>query len=530
MYSDKAHINYLTSVFLNQGITDIVVCPGARNAPLCHNFHQAGFTLHPVTDERSAAFVALGIYLETKRPTLVCVTSGSALLNTLPAVAEAFYRHIPLVVVSADRPEKWIGQLDGQTIPQKGALQPYAPCINIAEEATLDGLARCIAEELRMPRPLHINVELEEPLFNFSVEELPQVEKVEFTEICPLFEFTEADLQTVANAINEAKFPLLMMGQIEEPIIELSNELRRRMAIHPEVLSNSQYSQVSSQLEAVMAAGGQPPLLPDLIIHVGGPFICKQMKLFLRKQPGIRVIRIGLEKEPPKTFGRVDFAVRTHPVAFLSKLVSLLNYNYDSFTDWAMGIEKKYYKIENTTTLLKEVWPLTRFNPQRLGAMHVANSSSVRMANIVGPWGYSLTYCNRGVNGIEGSLSVAAGQSLKTDMTIGCIIGDLSFFYDSNALWNTRLGKNLVVLLLNDGGGKIFHKLNNLKDSPALDEYIAAHHEATAEGICASYNINYVCKVSGQDNLSELNTIVNNHLESETTRPLVIEILLKPNK
>jgi 2-succinyl-5-enolpyruvyl-6-hydroxy-3-cyclohexene-1-carboxylate synthase len=152
------------------------------------------------------------------------------------------------------------------------------------------------------------------------------------------------------------------------------------------------------------------------------------------------------------------------------------------------------------------------------------------MANIVGPWGYSLTYCNRGVNGIEGSLSVAAGQSLKTDMTIGCIIGDLSFFYDSNALWNTRLGKNLVVLLLNDGGGKIFHKLNNLKDSPALDEYIAAHHGATAEGICASYNINYVCKVSGQDNLSELNTIVNNHLESETTRPLVIEILLKPNK
>ena len=529
MYSDKAHINYLTSVFLNQGITDIVVCPGARNAPLCHNFHQAGFTLHPVTDERSAAFVALGIYLETRRPTLVCVTSGSALLNTLPAVAEAFYRHIPLVVVSADRPEKWIGQLDGQTIPQKGALQPYAPCINIAEEATLDGLARSIAEELRIPRPLHINVELEEPLFNFTVEELPQVEKVEFPERNPLFEFTEADLQIVANAINEAKFPLLMMGQIEEPIIELSNELRKRMAIHPEVLSNSEYSQVSSQLEAVMAAGGQPPLLPDLIIHVGGPFICKQMKLFLRKQPDIRVIRIGLEEEPPKTFGRVDFAVRTHPVPFLQKLVSLLKPNEEQHSTWASRIEKEYYKIEDTTTLLKEIWPLTQFDPPRLRAMHVANSSSVRLANFVGPWGYSLTYCNRGVNGIEGSLSVAAGQSLKTDMTIGCIIGDLSFFYDSNALWNTRLGKNLVVLLLNDGGGKIFHKLNKLKDSPALDEYIAAHHGATAEGICASYNINYVCKVSGQDNLSELNTIVNNHLESEATRPLVIEILLKPN-
>lgn len=529
MYSDKAHINYLTSVFLNQGITDIVVCPGARNAPLCHNFHQAGFTLHPVTDERSAAFVALGIYLETKRPTLVCVTSGSALLNTLPAVAEAFYRHIPLVVVSADRPEKWIGQLDGQTIPQKGALQPYAPCINIAEEATLDDLARCIAEELRMPRPLHINVELEEPLFNFSVEELPQAEKIEFTESNPLFEFTEADLQTVANAIKEAKFPLLMMGQIEEPIIELSNELRRRMAIHPEVLSNSCDSVISGQLEAVMAAGGQPPLIPDLIIHVGGSFVCKQMKLFLRKQPNLRVIRIGLEEAPPKTFGRVDFSVRTHPVPFLQQLVPLLTPNEEHHSAWASRIEKEYKQLAVSPTRLNELSAITQFTPSGVGAMHIANSSSVRLFNTHLTCNEAPIYCNRGVNGIEGTLSVAAGQSLKTDKPITCVIGDLSFFYDSNALWNTRLGKNLVILLLNDGGGNIFHKLDKLKDSPALEEYIAAHHTATAEGICASYNINYVCKATGAYTPNELKDIVNNHLASDTKRPLLIEILLKPN-
>ncbi|MGN1213541.1 MAG: thiamine pyrophosphate-binding protein, partial [Bacteroidaceae bacterium] len=130
MYCDKENVNLLTARLIETGIVDIVVSPGSRNAVLIHNFHEAArvgnfFRLHPVTDERSAAFFAIGIWIATHRPVAVCVTSGSALLNTLPAVAEAFYRQIPLVVISADRPQRWIGQLDGQTIPQPGALRPY---------------------------------------------------------------------------------------------------------------------------------------------------------------------------------------------------------------------------------------------------------------------------------------------------------------------------------------------------------------------------------------------------------------------
>ena len=136
MYCNTHQVNQLTSLLKAHHIEHVVVCPGSRNATIVHNLHTAGsecFKLHPVTDERSAAFVALGMTLATQQAVAVCVTSGSALLGCIPAVAEAYYRHLPLLVISADRPQYIIGQLDGQTLPQNGALAPYCTTFNITE-------------------------------------------------------------------------------------------------------------------------------------------------------------------------------------------------------------------------------------------------------------------------------------------------------------------------------------------------------------------------------------------------------------
>ena len=123
MYCDKDNVNTLTALLIAHGVRHAVVCPGSRNAPIVHNLDVCPeIQCYPITDERSAAFYALGLYQATEEPVVVCVTSGTALLNTLPAVAEAMYQHLPLVVVSADRPKQWIGQLTGQTMPQPGAL------------------------------------------------------------------------------------------------------------------------------------------------------------------------------------------------------------------------------------------------------------------------------------------------------------------------------------------------------------------------------------------------------------------------
>lgn len=108
MYSNKPTVNILTSLLIEKGVRKVVVCPGSRNIPLVHNFTETPLLeCFPMTDERSAAFCALGLSLASGEPVAVCVTSGSAVLNTSPAVAEAFYRHVPLIVISADRP--WNG-------------------------------------------------------------------------------------------------------------------------------------------------------------------------------------------------------------------------------------------------------------------------------------------------------------------------------------------------------------------------------------------------------------------------------------
>ena len=522
MYSDKPHINSLTRALLHLGITDIVVCPGARNAPLCHNFHQAGFTLHPVTDERSASFVAIGIYLETRCPTAVCVTSGTALLNTLPAVAEAYYRHIPLIIVSADRPEEWIGHLDGQTLPQRNALLPYAECVNIEEHSTLATIIPQI-KKVAHNQPIHINIQIEEPLFQFTQASLPEIEGNFDEEITEGKKIDDAQLDDVAQLINSAQYPLLVMGQQEEFAPDLFEALSTRIAILPEIISNAKDSILSDQVEKCLCAGASLPVSPDLVIHIGGAFIGKQLKLFLREQTHIPIIRIGQEKQVPKTFGHTTLSVQANPIQFLQKLLPLLTPR-NLHKHWSNSISSAYNSL-NKKDISKEEKVIVEYHnalkSHRIGALHLANSSSVRWANAHIEGGHFPVYCNRGVNGIEGSLSTAVGQSLKSEKLVGYITGDLSFFYDANALWNTHLRKNLIILLLNNSGGKIFYKLGALKESPALKDYIAAHHTTSAEGICASYNAHYK-RVTHPEQIPHL---ISEHLNSENKRPLVMEYI-----
>ena len=109
MYSDHPSVNILTALLVNHGVSHVVVCPGSRNAPIVHNLEQCPHIhCYGVTDERSAGFYALGLAQATGKAAAVCVTSGSALLGVLPAVVEAAFQHVPVVVISADRPGAWI--------------------------------------------------------------------------------------------------------------------------------------------------------------------------------------------------------------------------------------------------------------------------------------------------------------------------------------------------------------------------------------------------------------------------------------
>lgn len=506
MFCNKHNVNTLTAALIDYGVRDAVVCPGSRNAAIVHNLHEASTSgaaphlrLHPVTDERSAAFVAIGLWLRTRRPVVVCVTSGSAILNLLPGIAEANFRHIPLLIISADRPAEWIGQLDGQTLPQPGALRPYAESWVLDESATTEELTATCAQAIRAlrehgGRPVHINVPLTEPLFDFSVESLPELH-IDHTP-------AETDAAPIPSdllaTMLSARHPAIIVGQYEDgPIPALHTLKAHGWTIYAENISNQHIF--------------NDCLVPtDFLIHIGGALVEKRLKLQLRQQPDLVVCRIDETDECPATFGHVEHKVCAHPALALQQLAEAVLAQAAETSTVNAGNEPVNVTADHTVDLPIE-------------ALFVGNSSAVRWCNRH-LQSHLPTYCNRGTNGIEGSLSVAAGYSLATDAPVLCIIGDLSFFYDSNALWNERLGGNLRILLVNNHRGEIFYRLPGLSATPALDDYVAASHHSMAEGIASSHRCTYLSAVSS-DLSKDIETILSRLLDIPSETPVILEVI-----
>lgn len=507
MFCHIPQVNQLTALLVAHGVRHVVVCPGSRNATIVHNLHEAGaqrFKLHPVTDERSAAFVALGMSLALQEAVAVCVTSGSALLGCIPAVAEAYYRHLPLLVISADRPLTWIGQLDGQTLPQQGALMPYCPTYQVGTPHTDEHRwynNRQINEAIisltdNGGAPAHINVSIEEPMFTFDVAELPQervVKKHEATrgEVLP---------PEVVELVSNAKLPALLIGQYERG--DIRNEAAElaeseRMLVLPEIISDVPGNQLMNAFDQLCQTSAT--VRPDVIVHIGGNFVHKAFKRVLRNHD-CQVVRIGQDAALPDTFCHATHWVRVAEQPALAQLCRALpsRNNNVAQANKALALVSKdiYPKPSNELTFDTAMLALRDATVGLDGnfALHLANSTAVRSAAKVFSSGTFPIFCNRGVNGIEGSLSAAVGYSMVMWGLSLAVIGDLSFFYDVNALWNVQLPANLRVMLVNNAHGGIFDQLPGLEASPARNRYVAAGQQEqgySAEGVARTFHLDY---------------------------------------
>lgn len=544
MYSNKENINLLTSLLVAKGITDAVVCPGSRNAPIVHNLNEAEqITCHPVTDERSAGFYAVGLAQATGRPVVVCVTSGSALLNVAPAVAEAFYQHVPLIVVSADRPQQWIGQLDGQTLPQQGAFGPMVrrsvqlPEPHDEEERWLCG--RLINEALHLATckgcaPVHINVPVTEPLFLFDEEKLPETTP-----------FKAHTLPTTFNvdtfkAFAQAKRPMVVLGQLPDGAVatDTLRSLSQRCVVLAEPLSSPSYNithgdeavrvLTSADGDKVVAPDSTDRFAPDAIVYIGGTVVSKAVRRFLRqaKAPTWVVTPNVLEvSDPLMSLTDIVECPMEETNALLLTLVAATNLSaeHEAFRSrWQRLLDRCGAHAESYEPPFSQMATVRYFESQLEDLyedlhVHYANSSAVRLANI---YAAHRVWCNRGVNGIEGSLSTAAGFSLGTTDKVVCVIGDLSFFYDQNALWNGRLRGNLRIILLNNHEGGIFSTLPGLDGSPAAHDMVAAAHNTEARGICTQNDIGYLKAT----NMDEMQVGVVTLLTQQADRPMVLEV------
>ena len=550
MYSNKENVNILTSLLLEYGVSDAVVCPGSRNAPIVHNLSVCeAIRCRPVTDERSAAFYALGLAIATRRPTVVCVTSGSALLNVMPAVAEAAYQHVPLVVISADRPQQWIGQLDGQTIPQPDALgrfvrkavqlpEPHNDeerwlCRRLVNEAI--HLATC-----RQGAPVHIKVPISEPLFEFNIEQLPQLSR--FNNIRRAV-IKDASMD-IPDAFHDAKRPMIVIGQLAHGTIsnETIRSLSEKYVVMSEPLSNPSYMTIhfDEAIRYIVSDNSsinddeddKTAYYPDYVIYVGDTLVSKPARRFLRnaKAPSCLITPDAADiHDPLMTLTDIVECDTDSINALLASLCDAADTDercrfhdrWQSFLD-AYAAHADAYAPEYSQMATVKYFEEQLADLDIDICVHYANSSAVRLACI---YAQHYVWCNRGVNGIEGSLSTAAGFSLATnDMTV-CVIGDLSFFYDQNALWNSNLRGNLRVILLNNRGGGIFRQLPGLSDSPAADDLVMASHENTAQGICTQNDIGYMSAKS----MDEMQIGIVTLLTRESDRPMLLEVFTDSN-
>ena len=495
MYSNKENVNILTSLLVAHGVTHAVVCPGSRNAPIVHNLDACpSIQCYPVTDERSAGFYALGMAQALKRPVAVCVTSGTALLNLAPAVAEAFYQHVPLVVISADRPAAWIDQLDGQTLPQPDALGRFvAKAVSLPEpcdDETRWYCNRLVNEALVVCHaPVHINVPITEPLFDFSVAELPAERKIE----CHSADMSPATLSHITRMFLQAKRPMLISGQPMNPLYD----------------------------EAVALVGDDEAYVPDFVLYIGGSIVSKRLKRFLRKAKETWVVNES--GEVTDTFLNLTQAFQGDAEAVADHIRFMLVMEPHPFVQkWdelLADIRSRVSAYEPAYSSMAAVKYFERYVGD--AEVHYANSTAIRMAN---SFAQHPVWCNRGVNGIEGSLSTAAGFSCVSDKRVYCVIGDLSFFYDQNALWNQNLSGRFRILLLNNGCGGIFNMLPGLDQSPARDTFVAASHHTSAEGICQQNDIVYL---SASD-MPEMRAGIDTLLNIESDRPVLLEVFTSP--
>ena len=501
MFSSHAHICQLAALLKAHGVRDGVFCPGSRNAPLTHTLVGAGINAVGVTDERCAAFAAIGMSLALQcRPVLVCVTSGTAVLNTMPAVAEAAERGLPLLIVSADRPAPRIGQLMGQTLPQQGVMRPFAQTYNIKEAHTEDEHRhnnQLINEALNSLQrgPVHINVPIDEPLYDFTTYELPSERVIQ--DITPIAE--NPIPRNVIDEIRAITCPIVVCGQWERGRLDVASRLfeENKALLLPDYLSNLPGSLYLSAFELLNSE--EPlPIEQLAIVHVGGNFITAPRAL--QTMRGAFTVRI--EEQPnrtPDTFCNLRYVVRGDTQCALAQLYRELQPNaevqrmrerLDNFMNDCLSTFWKHYSGDpylwgltgSLCSALKEYMP---------ASLHLANSLAVRTADRYLDSGLVPTFCNRGVNGIEGSMSVAWGYSQRAAGPTLFVTGDLSFFYDSNALWNDAPA-DLRILLINDGGGMILREMDGVKRTNA-QRLVCGSHNTNAQGLCKSFGIEYRC-------------------------------------
>ncbi|WP_288424530.1 2-succinyl-5-enolpyruvyl-6-hydroxy-3-cyclohexene-1-carboxylic-acid synthase [uncultured Spirosoma sp.] len=511
----------LVELLVRRGITDVIVSPGSRSAPLTLAVaRNPGLRVRVMADERSAGFVALGMAQLSKRPVVLICTSGSAVYNLAPAVAEAFFQQIPLLLLTADRPHEWLHQQDGQTIDQVGIFgthvkRSYDLPADYTHADSHWAINRSVNEaitlsQLTPPGPVHVNVPIREPFYP-SPDEVFRPGAVRVIETLPAeLRLSTETWRRLLDDWDDSERILILVGQhvyssalltalrtiSEEFNVPVLGEITANLGENGLFITHT--DTILTQLTDEQAAS----LRPDLLITIGNSLLTRGLKTFFRRYPARQHWHV--QPAPDRindSFQRLTRLISAEPIAFLQQLVNDLDYQRfrqgmddepdeesEFLTAWQRADQqaaKRVYKLLTTANQPLTDWSAVQQVLAQLPVnshLQLANSMPVRYANLCGLQENQRisVWANRGVSGIDGCLSTAVGAALQTDQLVTLVIGDVAFFYDRNALWSAPVPANLRIVLVNNDSGHIFRIIDGPGKQPELEPYFETPHGYTA--------------------------------------------------
>lgn len=519
----------IAELLYRKGITDVVISPGSRSAPLT-----LAVARHPhlrtrvVADERSAGFVALGMAMQSRRTVAVICTSGSAVYNLAPAVAEAYFNEVPLLLLTADRPHEWLHQQDGQTMAQAGVFGPHVKrSFDLPADYTHPDarwfIERSVNEAINLsgmePKgPVHVNVPLREPFYPAVGEEMV-FEPVRVIETLRVVQQLPSEVwHRLLDTWDEAERKLIAVGQVpyDPALLKVLRQISEELGVPVlgEIVGNIGHNDLFISHSDALLANPDGELLeslrPDLLITLGGSFLTRNLKTFFRQYPAKAHWHISPTVDRvTDPFRSLTTQVPMAPLPFLEKLFADIDYQRfrqgDDDSDESFDYRERWQQADRQATRIVQQslaqsaftdWTATQAMLDALpvdSVLHLANSMPVRYANLCGlSEDRRVAVCaNRGVSGIDGCLSTAVGAALQTDQIVTVLIGDVAFFYDRNALWHAQLPKNLRIVLLNNHAGHIFRIIDGPNRQPELDEFFETEQPLIAQRTAQDAQIEY---------------------------------------
>ena len=537
--SDKELVQFVVEALAYHGIQKVILSPGSRNAPFA-----IAFDAHPqietlvVHDERAAAFIALGWAEQTQTPVAICCTSGSACLNYYPALAEAYYRNIPILALTADRPTKWINQGDGQTIVQAEVFKNHSHAYLAFDEDNFTYNAAQLVQistflsRLSQPwkGPIHLNIGLNEPLYGLApVQNFEFKPSPELAANCILPDFTPI----------EGKKIMVIVGQMD-PNPALAIQLARfaqfsNVVVLVENTSNLQHELFNACIDRSLNGfeATDPAYQPEVLLSFGGAIVSKRIKAYLRQIPLAIHWRCSYDFPQMNTFGTLSAHLPLAPIeliqALLSSELALQTTNFSGKWKALDYLAKdRLAEFKSTDEHLHDYDIFQTLQECLVGPLHLhlANSSVVRYAQLFDPIKDVIYHSNRGTSGIDGSVSTAVGAALASPQEQHLLIcGDTSFIYDSNALWTAPFPKNLKIILIQNHGGGIFQIIPGPANSPLRAQYFEATHQKSPGKIAEGYGF----EVIYLSEKSKLETVVSSFFD-RTDGPQILEITTEQNQ